>query len=133
MEEISNNIRIAKFMGIDIVKRNNEDAVYMSENAAFPEYFRCTLHNTYHTDWNNLMSAIQKIHTIVHGDPTISIQRGRVGVWYYFLDGTERFNAFYPDKEGSVISCAYKAVGQFLDWYEQNSKLANTQHGKETR
>jgi len=63
-EIIEYNKLIAKFMGIEIVKRNGEDAVFMFEDAAFTEHFRCTKHNTYHSDWNLLMPVIAKINQI---------------------------------------------------------------------
>ena len=55
------SVIIAEFMGVKIVKRNGENAVYMYENAAFPEYFRCTKYNTYHTDWNEIYKVVKKL------------------------------------------------------------------------
>ena len=52
---------IAKFMGVEIVKRNNEDAVYMFKDAAFPEYFRCTQYSQYDLKWEMLMDVVKKI------------------------------------------------------------------------
>lgn len=55
------NILIAKFMGVEIVERNNSPAVYMIPNGLFPEYFYATHHNRYHEDWNHLMPVVEKI------------------------------------------------------------------------
>lgn len=60
-EILKGNKLIAEFMGIKIVKRNDEDAVFLFENAAFPEYFRCTKFNTYNSSWDWLMPVVEKI------------------------------------------------------------------------
>jgi len=58
---VEGNKLIAEFMGARLSKRNGEDAVYMFEDAAFPEYFRVTIYNKYHTDWNQLMKVVSKV------------------------------------------------------------------------
>jgi hypothetical protein len=63
MDTIEDNKLIAEFMGAKIVLRNNEAAVYMFEDAAFSEYFRCTSYNQYHFSWTQLMTVVEKINS----------------------------------------------------------------------
>ncbi len=105
LSDAMSNMLIAKFMGVKIVKRNNEDAVYMFENAAFPEYFRCTKFNTYHTDWNMLMPVIYKIEKLERED-------------------NANFNKYqlilsYPIY--TEIKIIWVAVLKFIEWYNKHS------------
>lgn len=96
------NKLIAEFMGVLITKRNGEDAVFMFEGAAYPEYFRVTKYNTYHEDLNMLMPVIEKIET---------------------------YRLVYPKHADFVCDCKivvlkhvlYREVVEFIKWY--NSQL----------
>lgn len=59
--EKAENVILSTFMGIEIVKRNGENAVYCIPNAAYPEYFRCTNFNKYDESWDLLMPVVSKI------------------------------------------------------------------------
>lgn len=55
--KMKENILIAKFMGEVIGLRNNEASIGGA-------YFRCTVHDLYHEDWNMLMPVFQKIKAL---------------------------------------------------------------------
>lgn len=77
----------------------------------------------YKCSWDWLMPVIAKIHSIEQGNPSISIQRTRVGIWYYYLDGTEKFKSFVFNETNTPLICAYNAVLQFIEWHEINKQL----------
>lgn len=111
------NKLIAEFMEIKIVARNGEDAVYMSESSAFPEYFRLTEYNRYHESMDLLMPVVEKI---INDDT--ELPKG----FKVLIDGnsyTIRFNSFvFIVKSESIMRAIYKAVLKYID-LEQNNKL----------
>lgn len=110
------NKLIAEFVGITIVKRNDEDAVFMFENAAFPEYFRCTKYNTYNSDWNLLMSVVEKIH-IDRKVKEVSIRPGRARIW---LKEFSYIQSPCLPENNSITEC-WLAVIKFIIWHNEQS------------
>jgi hypothetical protein len=122
-ETVENNKLIALFMGVELVKRNGEDACYMLENSAYPEYFRCTSYNIYHEDWNKLMPVVQKIESTQHPD------HGKFGVHIVSNNCTIQAIKFGQHKQGepvpyfnsvygeTKIQATYHAVVQFIKWF----------------
>lgn len=118
---LQNNELIAIFMGVKITSRNGEPAVFMFKDAVFPEYFRCTHYNKYHSDWNILMSVVEKIETLS------TEKDGKFGVYIYsnhcVIQGTNfrptRKNVAYFSENfgGNKIIATYVTVVQFIIWY----------------
>lgn len=108
---------IAEFMGVSIVKRNDEDAVYCFDGAAYPEYFRCTRFNTYHEDWNALMPVIDKIEKL--GFP-VSINEWNTNIGNFRL----AFTKVRHDEEGTLtkIQFTYNVIMDFIQWYNTHHK-----------
>jgi hypothetical protein len=115
-EILEGNNLIAKFMGIKIIKRNDEDAVFMFENAAFPEYFRCTKYNTYHLDWNMLMSVVEKIQ-IDRKVKEVSIRPGRTRIW---LKEDSYIESPCLPQNSSITEC-WLGVIKFIIWHNSQS------------
>lgn len=106
---IDSNKLIAEFMGVKIVKRNQEDAVFMFDKAAFPEYFRCTKYNTYNSDWNLLMPVIEEIEILGYrvniNGLCCSIEKQNGEVICYA--------ARFEDKKNTC----YNSVISFINWF----------------
>lgn len=122
MESTETNKLITQFRGIELVKRNDEDAVFCSKHAAFPEYFRCTAHNTYHSDWNMLMLAVNKIESIkedgLNWTYCVTIERGHCCISRHGEDPIVEVQGEDNDKLGVT----YRAVVKFIEWYNSTNK-----------
>lgn len=110
-EILEGNKMIAEFMGIEIVKRNDEDAVFMLENAAFPEYFRCTKHNTYNSDWNLLMPVLEKIEALEYN---VNVN----GLACHIEKPNGEIICYSKQFEDKKATC-YSAAKSFIRWYKR--------------
>jgi len=117
--ETTDNLTIAHFMGIETTKRNDEYAVFMYTDAAFPEYFRLTQFNTYHQKWGMLMPVLEKIKTIGFDYAICSItvngkELSEIMISPLIKDGNIEI---HTRTEETLIEATYNAVVQFIIWY----------------
>jgi len=115
MNTLEFNKKCARFLNVEIVQRNEEDAVFMFENAAFPEYFKCTKWNTFHEDWNLLMKISRDILDLKSSNHR-----------HHHLCVKLEF-ALKSAKKDRVIN----TIDKFLDWYNYNLYKSSESLGKE--
>jgi hypothetical protein len=112
------NRRMAIFQGIKIVERNGFDAVYRNENAASPEYFKNTVYNTYHKDYNMLMSVFEQIFKTKIGVGNTNICYPYARTWGMINDETGNLmvsiNGFQAFEAPTLLEAAYLAVNDFI-------------------
>lgn len=114
LPEWNDNKLIAKFMGVVVTKRNNEDAVFTNEDSQYPEYFRCTRHNTYHKDWNELMKVY---HMILKLGYPFEITNIFAHIGRHDMGA----NILKHDQDGKLntMEMAYSAILEFVKWYKE--------------
>ena len=102
-EILENNKLIAEFMGVEIVERNGEPAVFMRKDALHAAYFEHTRYNCYHESWSELMPVVEKIEARGY-----EVLIGTKGCW--IMDG--RF-CMYKESD-TKLSAVYQAVISFI-------------------
>lgn len=126
-EIIEGNKLIAEFMGAKLAERNGELAVFMLDNCPFPEYFRVTSHNKYHSSWDVLMPVVEKIENEIGKHYSVETYRFLYG---HHLKG-QRYYCIIHDagdalqlevQSDSKIEAVWICVTEFIKWYNKNSK-----------
>jgi len=112
------NKLIAEFMGARLTLRNNELAVYLSENAVHAEYFRVTQYNKYHSSWDALMPVVEKIESLPKINAAVDINKNVVIV--SIEDGVILFHGNVFLDNNKKINTVFLAVVSFVKWYNEN-------------
>ena len=118
--EESNKL-IAEFMGLktitlekfrDILRQNREDGMIHTGNSHVIEDLE------YHTSWDLLMPVVEKINTIDEYKFTVCIN-------YHYTNITEtngKCKEIVDECGYTTINGTYKAVVQFIKWYNENKE-----------
>lgn len=125
------NKLIAEFMlGQGLVKVSNN--IYSTVNELDVPDDSLTVEDLqYHTSWEWLMPVVEKIETIQLPTPSmvkIKVEisgtscRIHKGTWN---DNREGFISkyFQPDEKGSKTESTYKAIVEFIKWYNKNKDI----------
>jgi hypothetical protein len=115
------NKLIAKFMGIEITKRNGLDAVYpynIKNGYLSPEYFKTSMYDNYHKDWSMLMPVLQKIFKTKIGQGEGNINNAYARTFGMINDETGNLmvsiNGFQAFEAPTLLEAAYLAVNDFI-------------------
>lgn len=116
---MENNVMIARFMGVEVTQRNDEHAVFMYNDAAFPEYFRVTQFNTYQDKWGMLMPVLDKIKSLGFDYAICSITiKGEELSEIMISPVVKNDNIeIHTRTDEKLITATYNAVIQFITWY----------------
>lgn len=109
MNNIENNKLIAEFMQHEWDMEVNNDLCILDNS------FEKVKRKLHYSDWNELMSVVDKIEEIGHG---VTIYRKGCHINDIALTSVNGFN------HSSKIEQTYKAVVEFIKWY--NSAKENT-------
>ena len=137
METLKNNILIAEFIGYDV--NHKIGGVDFGFKSDYSEIFRphypskkivsslCVDELQFHKSWDWLMPVVEKIESIEDDSlPYISFSKNNFSVTIrnsscQIISGdygdTDWFDRF---SEGSKIKSVYKAVVEFIKWYNKN-------------
>lgn len=134
METVEANKIIAKFMGFEdaamilgggnIMRKPTEFKYGCQQYEEYP-YDKLL----YHSDWNWLMLAVDKISRLKIGDDIKTVEYA-----YPYTFGVPdllsnemmfRLNGFSLHKAETLIEAAFKGVLDFINWYNQNKVLIN--------
>lgn len=117
-ELIENNLIIANFMGAEV----DENFVYFTE-LTNPRCIDDTLHKSdllYDSSWDWLMPVVEKIESITLGeDNSFNIMIGATTYCVIQDSNGECYEMIHNGEETKLL-CVYKAVVEFIKWYNEN-------------
>jgi len=124
MTTTENNKLLADFLGAKQYHKE-DDFIYFDEtNNMFSNDTISIKNLKFHSDWNWLMSVVEKIESIEDKQGCtffVEISKERVHIKYYYK-GEEFSNIFAYNYNGkSKIEIVYKACVEFVKWYNQQN------------
>lgn len=112
---IEGNLLIAKFMG--------ESVCYNYQKSELPMHqfkLEGIKPTAYHERWDWLMPVFEKIEQVSELSPSINFGCGTI--IYTDGAGTTRIEIFPETKKESNILISWKAVIEFIKWYNENKR-----------
>lgn len=114
-----NALLIATFEGYKTFHENGYWQIHYSEDNE-----RTAIDTAYHSDWNWLMVVVEKIEEIALTDTaTCKVHRFRVNMEYnqcHIID--TKTDDIVGEGEVGKLDSTYKAVIEFINWYNSQSK-----------
>ena len=110
MKNLENNKLIAEFMGLTIIT----DGISLFDTNYKPL-------KDYHADWNWLMEVVEKIEYVLPLFPNDNSFNVTIGSTKYCViqDSNGELVEFIGQEKTRILS-VYKAVVEFIKWYNQN-------------